>query len=234
MMGLLFGVSPLVMAEETKLWSGEVSLTVTNNNGNTRSQNLGLKSRAVREGEVWRNTFKLDALNESDNDERTAEKYLASIKFDRKFTEEDYLFLFLEHEKDDFGGYDYQSSFTTGYGRKLINTDVHKLEIEVGPGYRYNALLEENDAGDKHETEALFRLASNYDWVINESATFRQELSVDAGEDITVSRSLTKLKTKVHNQLSLSVSYEIKYTSEVPQDTHKFDSVTILALDYSF
>lgn len=232
----LSGMSAAAMAfgVEEKTWSGEISLTVTNNNGNTRSQNIGLKSRLVREGEVWRNTFKIDAVNESDEDERTAEKYLASVKLDRKFTDADYLFLFFEHEKDDFGGYDYQSSFTGGYGRKVLNTDSHTLEIEFGPGYRYKALLEENDQGDKHETEALFRIASHYDWVISDTASFRQELSVDAGEDITVTRSLSKLRTQVHNQLALSASYEIKHTSEVPGDTHKFDSVTIFALDYTF
>ena len=217
-----------------KLWSGDVSLTLTTNNGNTKSQNLGLKSRAVRDGEVWRNTFKLNALNEESDGNRTAEKYFGSAKADRKLSDVDYLFLLLEHEDDEFGAYDYQTSFTLGYGRKVINTDEHKLEFEVGPGYRHNELLVENADGDKEETETMLRGALNYDWVVNDSTSFRQELSVEAGEEITVSKSLSKVKTKLHNQFSLSVSYEMKHTSEVPEGAHEFDGTMVVALDYSF
>lgn len=236
---IMLGMAPVVVqAAEVdgskSLWSGEVSLTVTSNNGNTNSQNLGLKSSAVRDGEVWRNTLKLDAINESSDGNRSAEKYFASAKADRKLSEVDYLFALLEHEDDDFGAYDYQTSLSAGYGRKVINTDVHKLEFEVGPGYRYNEFLVEDADGDKHDTEAMFRGALNYKWFVNDSTTFRQEVSVEAGEEITVSKSLSKVKTKLHNQLSLSVSYEMKHTSEVPEGTHEFDSTTVLALDYSF
>jgi len=227
-------VSPVVMAEEgqadTKLWSGEVGVSFISNNGNTSSQNLGVKARAVRDGKVWRNTYKLESLNEETDDIRSAEKYFGSAKFDRKFSEIDYVFGLIEHEDDRFSGYDYQTSITAGYGRKLIQSDAHKLEMEVGPGYRRSEIMGDNDV----EEEGTLRGALNYDWVITTASSFRQEVSVEAGENSTISKSLSRFKSQLNGSLALVISYEAKHTSSVPVGTHKFDSTTFVLLDYSF
>lgn len=227
-------VSPMVSAEDDKsdkkLWSGEVGLSFISNNGNTSSQNLGVKARAIRDGSVWRNTYKLESLNEETDDVRSAEKYFASAKFDRKLSEIDYVFGLIEHEDDRFSGYDYQASFTAGYGRKLIQNDVHTLEMEVGPGYRRSGIMGDNDV----EEEGTLRGALNYDWVITQASSFRQETSVEVGEESTISKSLSRFKTQLNGSLALVVSYEAKHTSSVPVGTHKFDSTTFVSLDYSF
>jgi len=227
-------VSSIVMAEEDvtdkKLWSGEVGLSFISNNGNTSSQNVGVRARAIRDGNVWRNTYKLESLNEETDDIRSAEKYFASAKFDRKLSEVDYVFGLVEHEDDRFSGYDYQTSLTAGYGRKLINSDAHKLEMEVGPGYRRSEIKGDNDV----EEEGTLRGALNYDWVITNASSFRQEVSVEAGENSTISKSLSRFKSQLNGRLALVISYEAKHTSSVPVDTHKFDSTTFVSLDYSF
>ncbi len=226
--------SPMVLAEDDKsdkkLWSGEVGLSFISNNGNTSSQNLGVKTRAIRDGSVWRNTFKLESLNEETDDVRSAEKYFVSAKFDRKFSDIHYVFGLIEHEDDQFSGYDYQSSFTAGYGRKLIQNDAHKLEMEVGPGYRRSKIMGEDDA----EEEGILRGALSYDWVITKASSFRQETSVEVGEDSTISKSLSRFKTQLSGSLALVISYEAKHTSSVPVGAHKFDSTTFVSLDYSF
>lgn len=218
------------VSPEKKIWSGEVGLSVLSNNGNTNSQNLSFKSRAVRDGSVWRNTFKIEGLNEETDEERSAEKYFASAKFDRKLSEIDYVFALVEHEDDRFSGYDYQTSLTAGYGRKLIQSDEHKLETEVGPGYRRSEVMGDNDV----EEEATLRGALNYDWAVTETAAFRQEVSVEVGEESTISKSLSRYKTQLNGSLALTVSYEAKHTSSVPEGTHKFDSATLVSLAYSF
>jgi len=213
-----------------KLWSGNVSLTFISNNGNTKSQNIGFNTRLVREKGLWRNTFKLESLNENTGDARTAEKYFISLKADRKLSELDYIFGLIEHEDDDFSGYEYQTSLSAGYGRKLINSDMVKLEIEVGPGYRRSLL----DVDGSMEREGTLRGAINFDWTINETSSFREEVSVEAGEESTISKSISKYRTQLNGRLSLTVSYEIKHTSNVPSGTNKSDSTTLIALDYSF
>ena len=227
-------VSSGLSAEESQtsvnLWSGNVSLTFISNNGNAKSQNIGFNTRVVREGVMWRNTFKLESLNESTGDERTAENYFISLKADRKLSEIDYVFGLLAHEDDDFSGYEYQASLSAGYGRKLINSDVYKLEMEVGPGFRRSLL----EADGSIEREGTLRGAANFDWIINDTSSFREEVSVDVGEESTISKSISKYRTQLNGRLSLSVSYEVKHASNVPSGTNKSDSTTLIALDYSF
>ena len=74
-------------AEDGKLWTGEANLSYIDSSGNTESTNLAFRSGATRDGEDWRNIYKLEASNETAEQEdengnkeevRTAEKNFAS------------------------------------------------------------------------------------------------------------------------------------------------------------
>ena len=102
--------------------------------------------------------------------------------------------------------------------------------MEVGPGYRRGEIISNDDV----EEEGVLRGSLNYDWAITGSSSFRQEFSVEAGEDSTITKSLSRLKTQLNGSLALVISYDAKNTSSVPEGTHKFDSATFVSLDYSF
>jgi len=227
-----------VLAEEAasdKLWSGEVTLNYYESSGNTESSLFSGKSKAVREGTHWRNTYKLEGDNETSedlegNETRTAEKYFGSAKADYKITEKSFLFGLLEHTDDRFSGFDYETSITFGYGRQLIDTPEHNLKADIGPGYRRS---EVEATGDVIE-EALVRVGAQYVWTINENATFDEDFSSEIGEDKTVTKSLTRLKVKINGNLWGSISYEIKHTDEVPPGIKNSDRKTLLGLNYTF
>lgn len=222
--------SGAALAEEPKEWSGEASLTYIVHNGNTNGETFGGKAKTVGDWEEWRVTGKLEGLNQSDESGRTGEKYFASGKLDRKLDKVSYIFALLEHEDDRFSGYHYQTSATVGYGRTVLNNDAHKLAIEAGPGYRRS----EVELGDKLEEEAFARFALDYKWTISPSSVFTEELSVDYGEESVISKSSTKLKTKINSQFSLTLGYDIKHNSDAPEGTKNSDSTTYVTLDYSF
>lgn len=224
-------MSGVAFAEETKDgWTGEASLTYILNNGNTEGETFGAKAKAVRDYEKWRVTGKLEGLNQSNETGRTGEKYFASAKLDRKLDEDSYLFALLEHEDDRFSGFHYQTSFTAGYGQTVIDNDAHKLSLEGGPGYRRS----EVEAGDHVEEEGFVRGALDYKWTVSETSTLTEELSVEVGDESTITKSSTKFKTKINTQFSLTLGYDIKHNSEVPEGTKNSDSTTYVTLDYSF
>lgn len=222
-------------APAEKLWTGEVTLNYSESSGNTNATNLSGKSKAVREGTHWRNTFKLDGDNETAEDDegnetRTAEKYFASAKADYKITEKSFLFGLLEHTDDRFSGFDYETSVTFGYGRQLIETPAHDLKADIGPGYRRS---EVEATGDVQE-EGIVRVGALYVWTISENAVFDEDFSSEAGEDKVVTKSLTRLKVKINGSLWGSISYEIKHTDEVPDGIKNSDRKTLLGLNYAF
>lgn len=230
-------ITPAVAEEapSDKLWTGEVTLNYSESSGNTESSLFSGKSKAVREGLQWRNTFKLEGDNETAEDAdgvetRTAEKYFASAKADYKVTQKSFLFGLLEYTDDRFSGYDYETSVTFGYGRQLIDTPAHNLKADIGPGYRRS---EVEDTGDVQE-EGLVRVGAQYVWTINENATFDEDFSSEVGEDKTVTKSLTRLKVKINGNLWGSISYEIKHTDEVPPGIKNSDRKTLLGLNYTF
>lgn len=222
-------------AASDKLWSGEVTLNYSENSGNTESSLFSGKSKAVRDGDTWRNTFKLEGDNETAQDfdgieTRTAEKYFASAKADYKVTQKSFLFVLLEHTDDRFSGYDYETSITLGYGRQLIDTPAHNLKADIGPGYRRSVVEDTDDV----QEDGLVRIGAQYVWTINENATFDEDVSAEVGDDKTVTKSLTRLKVKINGNLWGSISYEIKHTDEVPPGIKNSDRKTLLGLNYVF
>lgn len=226
------------LAEEAsadKLWTWEVTLNYSESSGNTNATNFSGKSKAVRDGVQWRNTYKLEGDNETSEDDagnqvRTAEKYFASAKADYKITEKSFLFGLLEYTDDRFSGFDYEATASLGYGRQLIENDHHNLKADIGPGYRQSKLEETGDI----EEDAMVRIGALYVWTINESAVFDEDFSSEIGEEKTVTKSLTRLKVKINGSLWGSVSYEIKHTDEVPPGIKNSDRKTMLGLNYVF
>lgn len=224
---------------ENKLWSGEANLAYIDNSGNTESTNVNFRSNATRDGESWRNIYKLEGSNETSEqvdvdgnkkEVRTAEKYFASAKAEYKIGESSYLFGLLEYTDDRFSGYDYEASATFGYGRDFLKNEVHELSADVGVGYRESKLETNGDV----EEEAVLRLGALYLWNITENTTFDEDFSTEIGEDKTVTKSFTRLRMKINGSLSASVAYEIKHTDEVPDGVKNSDRKFLVGLSYTF
>lgn len=222
------------MAEEGALvWSGDAELGYVSTNGNTKTQTINAKMDATRDNTHWRHNAKLNALNTSEEETTSAEKYTGDWKTDFKLDTANFLFVSLNYEDDRFSGFDYQSTLAAGYGRHLIETDKTSLEVEAGPGYRYSKLKVEVD-GEDAEDEAILKLAGKYRYKFTKTSQFMQDLVFDVGSDSTVTKSVTAVKAQIVGELAMKASYTVKHTSEVPLDTDKTDSETALTLVYSF
>lgn len=239
------GQGSAVLAESVDAppgWSGEVTVGYIEKAGSTRSTSFNGKSKAIREGDAWRNTFKLEGANESAEDIRTDENYFAATQLDYKLEDDAYLFSLLEYTDDRFSGYDYESSLTFGYGRKLINEADQLWAVDAGLGYRRS----EETLTDLVEEEAIVRLATHYKLQITDTTVFEEEASTEIGEERTASKSLTRLKFSINASLWAALSYEIKHTTDAPlgisladdgsttTEAKNSDRTTSIGLNYSF
>lgn len=223
-------------------WSGEVTVGYIEKAGTTRSTSFNGKSKAIREGDAWRNTFKLEGANESAEDIRTDENYFAATQLDYKLADDAYLFSLLEYTDDRFSGYDYESSLTFGYGRKLINEADQLWAVDAGLGYRRS----EEELTDITEEEAVVRLATLYKVQLTDTTVFEEEASTEIGEERTASKSLTRLKFNINASLWAALSYEIKHTTDAPlgisladdgsttTEAKNSDRTTSIGLNYTF
>lgn len=212
----------------TSKWKSDAELGLVITKGNTETQNVNAKLNVLNERAQWRHEGHIEALQTSSGDETTAEKYLASYKVDYKFTDVDYAFGMFKYENDRFSGYDYQTSETVGYGRRVVKTEAVTLDLELGAGARQT----EPKAGDRTD-ESIVRGALNLGWAVSPTAVFTEQLTVEAGEEATITTSVTALKAKINTSLAMSLSYTVKNTSDVPPGIEETDTQTAVTLVYT-
>jgi putative salt-induced outer membrane protein len=210
-------------------WSGKATLGYLATSGNTENSTLNSGVEVGFATGKWQHLASATAISASDNEIATAEAYGLGWKSERNLTDTDFLFGRLDWRKDRFSGYDSQFSQTVGYGRRLINTDKHVLNVEVGAGSRQSKL----NTGIT-ENEAIFRGGAYYKWLFSETAEFRQDFTTEAGSSNTYFESVSAISAKLLGDLALVASYTIKNNSDVPALTEKTDTYTALSLEYLF
>jgi len=221
----------VIAAEQTEapVWKASAELGYVSTSGNTETDTLNAKASAETEREKWRHKLELAALHTSDVGGTTAEKYTAMGQSDYLFKAPNYLFANINYEKDRFSGFEYQISENVGYGRRVVDEADMKLDLEIGPGARQTKV--ENVSS---ENEATLRAALKLEWDISKTSKFNEVLSVDSGEDITITKSVTSLASQIEGNLSMKVTYTYKQTSEVPAGTDDTDTETAITLVYTF
>jgi len=209
-------------------WAIEIGLGYVRTSGNTNTETIKGNAKGVSEYEKWRHSLNFEALNSSDDDVTTAERYFLSGKTDYKFTKYNYWYGTVSYDDDHFSGYDYRITESVGYGRRLIHEPTLSLDTEIGPGARQS----KTDDGESDD-EFMMRIAGNLNWKISDTSEFSEELFSEIGEDVTVSKSVTGLKANINTSLAMKLSYTVKHTSEVPADVKKTDSEFVVTLVYS-
>ena len=215
--------------EEKSPWVGKATLGYLATSGNTENSTLNTGFEVGYTSGKWAHLLTAAAISTSENEENTAEAYDLGWKSERKLTDQDFLYGRLQWRKDNFGAYDTQFSQTVGYGRRLIDNDKHKLNVELGLGARQSEL---QFGGDENET--IYTVGGYYRWQFSETAEFRQDLKTESGSANTYTESVTAVSAKLMGDLALVASYTIKNNSDVPPLTEKTDTFTALSLEYSF
>ncbi|MES0873800.1 DUF481 domain-containing protein [Sinimarinibacterium thermocellulolyticum] len=220
----------LVFSPASAQWAGEVGLGYLGTSGNTRTESLNGKLALDYTRGGWKNGFKAQSTYSTDQDETTAERYALSDKLDWSFSERNYLFVSLDWEKDLFGGIRERTSETVGYGRKLLVGPTHFLEAAIGAGARQS---KENVTGLRDE-DLIYRGSALYTWKLSETSAFSEGVKVESGESNTFAESLAELKVSIVGNLFVSISYTVRYNSDVPDGSDQTDTFTAINLSYAF
>lgn len=213
------------------VWTAEVAAGLILTSGNTDTDSFTGKFDIVNERAFWRHTGKAETYTSKTDGDKTAERWLASGKSDYLINGgPNYLFGMVMYEDDSFSGYDYQASETIGYGRKVIERPDMKLDLEIGAGARQR---KETLTGET-ESDAIVRGAAKFEWLMRESVTFSEELSVEAGEEATITISTTSLTSQLVGNLAAKFSFRLRHVSDVPDDVKNTDTETTATLVYKF
>ncbi len=224
--------SPTVLPQAQ--WSGSSELGFIQTSGNSDTQSFNGKFNIVRDLQPLKTALKLEALTSEESGDPSKEKYLSELKLDYSLGEFDYFTSLLSYEDDRFSGFQYQSTLSLGYGYRAWNDEQGKLDLEVGPGYRRNALEIRNEQGEKVEEEAVGRFSLNLEVKIGDGAKFTEVVTIEGGDSNVVYKSDMGLQSTLVGTLAMKINYQVKHTDEVPEGTKNTDSLVGVTLVYSF
>ncbi|MDQ6984086.1 MAG: DUF481 domain-containing protein [Ghiorsea sp.] len=210
-------------------WTGNAELGYVQTGGNAETSSLNLKGKAVNDGDEWRTALNAGALNSDSAGTTTSEKYDFSAQIDWKMSESGYLFARYGYEQDKFGGYNSRMSETVGYGFDIMKTDDKQWNAEVGVGARQS-----EDTTGATTDDTIVRASTVFNWQINKSSKFTQELSTEGGDAGYTTKSLTALTNQLAGNLSSKISYAVQNNSKAPTGTKASDTILSASLVFSY
>lgn len=221
--------APAAAVEPESPWSGKVSLGYLSTSGNTDTTTYKTAFEVAYEKNKWKHELSGGANGAEDTGVSTAESYQSAWQTNYSFTEHDYLFGLISWNKDRFSGVTEQLSQTVGYGRRVISTPSHILNLEIGAGNR-DADLSDGTS----ESGAIARGGLDYTWLFSETSGFSQKLNIETGSDNTYIESISELRAKLVGDLNIVLSYTIRDNSDVPIGNVNTDKLTAISVEYDF
>lgn len=224
-------------------WSAKVAGGYAKTSGNSESSAANLKAEGRYDKDRWHHILGGTAIMTSSAEDRdspdepTAEAYWAGLKSQYDLTPAWYGFGSIDYYKDRFSAYDYQLYEAVGPGWRILRSEAHKLDVELGVGAKQAKL----DSGED-QNEAIGLLRGVYTWQISKNAAFVQKLAVLSGSDNTYTESVSELKAGIIGNLSMVLGYTWKHNTDVeiddslvpPRAYDKTDTYTTVSLEYVF
>jgi len=220
-------------------WTGKGEAGLVVSSGNTETETANAKLALAREDGNWKNQFGLSGLYASDSEGTTAQRWEAFTQSDYNFTPKNFWFGAARYEDDEFSGFEYQATVSTGLGRKFIDSDTTKFVGTAGVGYKF---FETRDAFDEvtgvliergdTDSEAVFRGTLDFDHKFTETTSLIDKFIVEAGADNTFFQNDLALQVKMNSVLALAVGYSVRHNTDPPVGFEKTDTLTTVNLVY--
>ncbi|MBX5463006.1 MAG: DUF481 domain-containing protein [Steroidobacteraceae bacterium] len=240
---VLLGVAAPALAQEGESeWSTRSEVGFVAARGNTSTETANAKLEVMHEAGTWRHTFATSGLYGKNSGIASAQRWDARYQLDHELSERSFWFGSTRFEDDRYSGFDYQGIVSTGFGRRMIDTDETKLSMQVGAGYRM--LRPEELIRDASSNEVIQRIPGEQDQdaVANGTLTFehsfndatkiRDTFLVESGRANTLSRNDLALEVKMTEVLALSLALSVR-NNTAPQDGLKrTDTLTTINLVY--
>ncbi|MEX1197923.1 MAG: DUF481 domain-containing protein [Pseudohongiellaceae bacterium] len=225
--GILSLTTPVIAQQSAQGWetATEMELGAVYTSGNTDEENLRIGAEFDASRNAWDYAMEFDGLRSSTDGRLTAQRAYLVGTSQYNYDDDNFGQLRASHERDKFSGFEQQSDLVASYGQLLLrDREDMTLDYTVGAGVR------NSDDGVTSNNEPILRVSTNYTWDFNDNVRFLQELSSDAGDSATVTRSESTIESDVMDNLSLRFSLRLRHQSKVPVDREELDSETAVTV----
>lgn len=216
-------------ADFLDLWTGKASLGGWLSTGNSPNSGVSAAVDLDREGLQWRQKVHLQADYQESLNITTREHYLASYEPNYKVDERSYVYGNVQYESDKFLGYYNRYSASVGAGYTAIKNPTTRLDLEIGPAYRYTSFTD-----DTVENNIATRGSVDFSWKLSSAITLTQQANAFLERYNSTVTGTTALNAKLFGPLSAQVSYNFQYESRPPARGLSTDTTSRASLVYAF
>jgi putative salt-induced outer membrane protein len=224
-------------------WIGKGQFGFLDSKGNSDAESINGNLDLARYDGPWKNELYLAGLYGKSSGIVSAERFEGREQTNYNFSSDLFAFGGLRYEHDEFDGFVYQASVTTGVGYNFINTAADQLTAQVGVGYRRirpETILKDGDGAVyeriplEQQGEAIGTATVNYTHKFNPNTILTNTFLAEAGAQNTMVQDNIQLAVKMTTKLALTVGYGITDNSAPPAPLKKVDTISTVNLQYSF
>ncbi|ENM5743727.1 DUF481 domain-containing protein [Vibrio metoecus] len=220
-------------------WSHQVEFGYQAHTGNSDSQSLN--SRVKSEYTLGRHRtygewkfYKLDKNNKEDKRQSTY-----ALQSDYKLGPKTYLYGSFYGTDSRYSAYFKDYTLSAGLGYQFAYTEDWVLELELGPGFRYQKPNQDEIDDDDivfpdQVDEPIFRGNLKSEWQALTNLRFAAELTLVSGESNTSVDSDVSLTNKITENIALKIRQSRQYHNRVPEGLSKADSALSVNLSFQF
>lgn len=236
---LLATLSSLVISAHAD-WSGSGEAGLLISDGNTETESANAKLLVSNEIGAWKHSAGLSALYASTSSTKTAQRWELSGQSNYNISDKTFAFGAGRYEEDDFGGFDYQATLSTGLGRRFIATERTRLTATAGIGYKFFETRDSFDdlgslveAGEKDDG-IIFRGTADFEHAFNDTTSLINNFVVEAGSSNSFLENGLALKVKMNSKIALALGYTVRHNTDPPNSFKSTDTITTVNLVYEF
>ncbi|MEI8297309.1 MAG: DUF481 domain-containing protein [Pseudomonadota bacterium] len=224
------------------VWLGTGQGGLLLSSGNSSSTSLNAKLDLARVDGQWKNVIFFGGLYGKNNGITSGERIEARYRLDHTLSAHSFWFTGVDGVRDQFSGFAYQLTASSGAGYKFIDGEATTLAGTFGLGYQRLApqsLLK--DAGGavvqriKGPAQGNVVGAAGLDYVhtLTASTKLTDKLFVTSGSADTAVSNDVAVVVSMSDRLALSVGYGVRYNTKPAIGVKKLDQVTTVNVVYN-
>ncbi|MFY2509799.1 DUF481 domain-containing protein [Vibrio pectenicida] len=219
-------------------WKSEIEFGYQSHTGNTDSRSVNSRLSAEYLSGRHRTTgeWKYYQLYKDGEEDKRQSTYLAQS--DYKLGPKTYLYGNFQGVDSRYSAYFKDYTLSGGLGYQFYNTDTFILELELGPGYRYqepntDEIDDDDIAFDEQVEEVIFRGHVKTGWHITKNLDLSAGVTLVAGDSNVRTDTELNVTNNINEYIALKISYSRQYHDRVPEGLQNADSIFSINLLFS-
>lgn len=225
--------------EATSPLTTEVEFGYQSHSGNSDSQSLNARLEGEYTSGRHRSSgeWKFYQLYKDGEEDKRQSTY--TLQSDYKLGAQTYLYGNIKGVDSRYSAYFKDYTLSSGLGYQVYNTDKLLLEIEVGPGYRYQEPNDDEIDDDDiifptTVKEGIFRGNINAKWQAMKTLSFTAEVTFVTGHSNSRTDTDFSLINNITEDIALKLAHSRQSHNKVPQGLSKKDSIFSINLLFLF